>query len=48
MQENQQVADIKSTAIKENKEKQNLDATIESENPLLREARSPAEGKVLL
>ena len=44
MQENQQVANVKSTAIKENKEKQNLDATVE--NPLLREARSTAVGKV--
>ena len=47
-QENQQVVDLKSTAAGENRNTQNLDVTVEAEKSLLRETRSPAEGKFLL
>ena len=45
---NQQVVDMKSSAAGENRETQNLDITVEAEKSLLRETRSPAEGKFLL
>ena len=45
---NQQVVDLKSEADEENREKQNLNVTVEAERSLLRETRSPAEGKFLL
>ena len=47
-QENQQVVDLKSTAVEQNRDKQNLDANAQAEKSLLRETRSPAEGKLLL
>ena len=42
------MVDLKSTAVEENREKQNLNITVEAEKSLLRETRSPAEGKFLL
>ena len=45
---NQQIVDVKSSAAGENRETQNLDITVEAEKSLLRETRSPAEGKFLL